>query len=77
MKAGPTATSDRNCQASLRLFERRERHGLGGNNANEADSDGYADRKKFVHSFLPQFVACCSEAKSSTLVTCAKFRAAS
>jgi hypothetical protein len=49
VKAGSTATSDRNCQAGLRLFERREWHGLGGNNANEADSDGYTDRKKFWH----------------------------
>jgi hypothetical protein len=64
VKAGSTATSDWNCRASLRLFERRKRHGLGGNNANKADSDGYPDRKKFVHSFLPQFVTRCKRSET-------------
>jgi hypothetical protein len=33
VKARSTATGDRNCQISLGLFERCERHGLGGGNA--------------------------------------------
>ena len=52
VKAKSTTTSDRNCQTSLGLFERRERHGLGGCNAEEADADGHSERKTFCHSFL-------------------------
>jgi len=33
MKARSTAAGDWNCQAGLCLFERRERHRLGGSNA--------------------------------------------
>ena len=39
VKAGSTATGDRDCQASLRLFKRREWHGLGGGNTEETDTD--------------------------------------
>jgi len=56
MKADSTATCDRNCQAGLFLFERRERYGLGSGYAKEADADGDCERKKFVHSFLLWFV---------------------
>jgi hypothetical protein len=56
MKANSTATSDRDCQPGLCLFERRKRHGLGGGYAKEADADGHCERKKFVHSFLLWFV---------------------
>jgi hypothetical protein len=56
MKAWSTATGDRNCQAGLCLFERRDRHGLGGGNAEDTDADGDSDGKKLRHSFLP---SCC------------------
>jgi hypothetical protein len=50
VKARSTTTSDRNCQTGL--FERRERHGLGGGNAEETDADGHSETKTFSHSFL-------------------------
>ena len=50
VKARSTTTSDRNCQTGL--FERRERHGLGGGNAEETDTDGHSETKTFSHSFL-------------------------
>jgi hypothetical protein len=56
VKANSTATGDGNCQAGLRLFERRERHSLGGGNAKDADADCRRERKKFIHSFLLWFV---------------------
>jgi hypothetical protein len=56
MKADSAATSDRNCQAGLCLFERRERHGLGSGYVKQADADGDCERKKFAHSFLLWFV---------------------
>jgi hypothetical protein len=52
VEARSTATSDRNCQAGLGLFERRERHGLGGGNEEETDADGDSESKKLCHSFL-------------------------
>jgi hypothetical protein len=52
MKAGSTATSNRNCQVRLCLFERCEGHGLGGGNAEETDADGDSDSKELCHSFL-------------------------
>src|SRR5262245_21835875 len=50
VKAGSTSTSDRNCQASLCLFERRERHGLGSGKGEEADADGDSDSEKLRHT---------------------------
>src|SRR5262245_42003188 len=52
VKARPTATSDRNCQIGLRLFERHEWHGLGGGNTEETDADGDSESKELCHSFL-------------------------
>ena len=52
VKARSTTTGDRNCQTGLRLFEQRERHGLGSGNAEETDPDSRSERKKFSHSFL-------------------------
>ena len=52
VKARSAATGDRNFQTGLGLFERCERHGLGGGNAEETDADGRCERKKFGHSFL-------------------------
>ena len=52
VKARSTTTSDRNCQTGLGLFERCERHGLGGGNAEETDADDRSEGKKFSHSFL-------------------------
>ena len=39
VKARSAATSDRNCQASLYLFDRREWHGLSRGNADEAETN--------------------------------------
>ena len=39
MPAGSTAAGDGNGQPGLRLFEWRERHGLGGGNAEDTDAD--------------------------------------
>src|SRR5262245_34714794 len=52
MKARSTATSDRNCQTGLSLFERREGHGLGGGNAEETHADSRSESKELCHSFL-------------------------
>jgi hypothetical protein len=52
VKARSATTSDRNCQTGLSLFERCERHGLGGGNAEETDADDRCEGKKFSHSFL-------------------------
>jgi hypothetical protein len=53
VKAGSTATGDRNCQTGLYLFERCERYGRRGSNAEETDADGDSESKSFViHSSL-------------------------
>src|SRR4029453_11413649 len=39
VKARATTTSNRNCQTGLCLVDRRERHGLGGGNTEETDTD--------------------------------------
>jgi hypothetical protein len=53
MKAGSTAAGDRNSQPGLCLFKRRERHGLGGGEAEDTDADHQCERKKSVHLFPP------------------------
>jgi hypothetical protein len=56
VKARSTTTSDGDCQASLCLFERRERHGLGGSNAEPTDANRNSQSEKLCHSALPKFV---------------------
>jgi hypothetical protein len=56
MPTGAASASDLNCQSSLSLVERGERHGLTHGNAEDADADSHCERKKSVHSFLLWFV---------------------
>jgi hypothetical protein len=51
----PTAAGDRDRYSSLRLLERRQRHGLGGDDAEYADAGDQCEREKSVHSCLLWF----------------------